>query len=195
MPRAMCNISTSNLEVRLSGSGGQGLISAGVLLGEAIGIGDGKNVVQAQSYGPEARGGATRCDVLISDSEIYYPECTKYDILLCLTQMAYERYSGSVKSDGTIVIDDEIEAFGDKPVVSAPFIASARDKLGAVIVANIIALGFIAEYTNVVTKKSIKSAVEKRFEGTRHLNLNLEALDYGIKLAKKQRKAEDENKT
>lgn len=191
MPKSVCNISNGDIEIRLSGSGGQGLISAGVLLGEAIGIGDGKNVVQAQSYGPEARGGATRCDVLISNSEIYYPECTSYDILLCLTQMAYDKYNKYIKPNGTIIIDSEIEALGGKKTVSVPFIGSARDKLGAVIVANIIALGFISEYSGIVSKKSIKASVAKRFDGTKHLNLNIEAIDVGMKLAKEIKKKEE----
>ncbi len=191
MPKSVCNISNGDIEIRLSGSGGQGLISAGVLLGEAIGIGDGKNVVQAQSYGPEARGGATRCDVLISNSEIYYPECTSYDILLCLTQMAYDKYNKYIKPNGTIIIDSEIEALGGKKTVSVPFIGSARDKLGAVIVANIIALGFISEYSGIVSKKSIKASVAKRFDGTKHLNLNIEAIDVGMKLAKEIKNKEE----
>jgi len=191
MPKSVCNISNGDIEIRLSGSGGQGLISAGVLLGEAIGIGDGKNVVQAQSYGPEARGGATRCDVLISNNEIYYPECTSYDILLCLTQMAYDKYNKYIKPNGTIIIDSEIEALGGKKTVSVPFIGSARDKLGAVIVANIIALGFISEYSGIVSKKSIKASVAKRFDGTKHLNLNIEAIDVGMKLAKEIKKKEE----
>ena len=72
----------SRTNIRVSGSGGQGIISTGMLLGEAIAIGDGKNVTQSQSYGPEARGGSTRADIIVSDGEIYFPECNDLDILL-----------------------------------------------------------------------------------------------------------------
>ena len=78
-------------EVRLSGSGGQGLILAGVMLAEAVGVGDGKNAVQTQSYGPEARGGASRSDVVIAEGEIYYPKTMKLDLLLALTQEACDK--------------------------------------------------------------------------------------------------------
>ncbi|MFP4458662.1 MAG: 2-oxoacid:acceptor oxidoreductase family protein [Candidatus Zixiibacteriota bacterium] len=189
MRRAICNIQTDNFEIRLSGSGGQGLISAGVVLAEAIGIGDGKNVVQAQSYGPEARGGATRCDVIISDTEIYFPECTKFDILLCLTQEAYDKYANDLKPEGIMIIDEhDVEALSDFDIVEVPFIKSATDDLKAKIVANIIALGFIAQFTKVVTKKSLKQSVVNRFEGTKHLDLNDKALELGYKLAKKAQK-------
>ena len=79
----------SRTNIRISGSGGQGIISTGMLLGEAIAIGDGKNVTQSQSYGPEARGGATRADVIVSNGEIYFPECNDLDILLAFTYEAY----------------------------------------------------------------------------------------------------------
>ena len=88
------------VEIRLSGSGGQGMILAGVILAEAIGINDGKNVVQTQSYGPEARGGASRSDVVISDTEIDYPKSLRIDVLLCLTQQSYDSYHSLVKPGG-----------------------------------------------------------------------------------------------
>lgn len=194
MRKAVCNIQTDNFEIRLSGSGGQGLISAGVVLAEAIGLGDEKNVVQAQSYGPEARGGATRCDVIISDTEIYFPECTKFDILLCLTQEAYDRYAKDLKPNGLLIIDeDDVEAFGDADIVEVPFIRAAADEVGAEITANIVALGFIAQFTKVVTKKSLKKAVTNRFEGTKHLELNIKALEVGCRLAKKKSKERETN--
>ena len=187
--RTYCNIHTESFEMRLSGSGGQGLISAGVLLAEAIGLGDGKNVVQAQSYGPEARGGATRCDVIVSDSEIYFPECTSYDILLCLTQEAYDKYSGNLKPDGILIIDeDDVESLTRANAIKVPFIRTAAEQFGASIVANVISLGFISEYTGIVSNSSLKNAVAERFSGTRHLDLNLKAVELGFKLGKKMKK-------
>lgn len=190
--RSYCNIHTESFEMRLSGSGGQGLISAGVLLAEAIGLGDGKNVVQAQSYGPEARGGATRCDVIVSDSEIYFPECTSYDILLCLTQEAYDKYSGNLKPEGILIIDeDDVESLTRTNAIKVPFIRTATE-MGVPIVANVISLGFISEFTGIVTNNSLKKAVTERFGETRHLDVNLKAIEVGFKLGKKiKRKKQD----
>ena len=81
----------NRLEIRLAGSGGQGLILAGLILAEAVGIHEGKFVTQTQSYGPEARGGASRSEVVISDQEIDYPQAVKPDILLCMNQAACDQ--------------------------------------------------------------------------------------------------------
>ena len=96
------------IEIRLSGSGGQGLILAGIILAEAAII-DGKNAVQTQSYGPEARGGASRSEVIISNGSIDYPKVSKSDILLALTEEAVIKYKGSLKEDGLLILDSSIE--------------------------------------------------------------------------------------
>ena len=83
-------------EVRLAGTGGQGAILAGILLAEAA-IRDGKNVAQTQSYGPEARGGASRSEVIISDDEIHYPKVIQAHITLCMSQEACDRYGSQMK--------------------------------------------------------------------------------------------------
>ena len=92
-------------EVRLSGEGGQGLILAGVILAEAAAIYDNKNAIQTQSYGPEARGGACKSEVIISEDEIDYPKATRIDLLLALTQEACDRYAGELKQEGILVAD------------------------------------------------------------------------------------------
>lgn len=94
-------------EFRLSGSGGQGLILAGIILAEAA-LKDGKNVVQSQSYGPEARGGASKAEVIISDKDINYPKVEKCDVLLALTQKAYDKYISTLKTGGVLIKDDKI---------------------------------------------------------------------------------------
>src|SRR5512142_1072470 len=92
-------------EIRLSGTGGQGLIIAGIILAEAAGIYDGKYVCQTQSYGPEARGGASKAEVVISDEEIDYPMAIKPDVLLAMSQKACDSYLFDLKPGGTLIVD------------------------------------------------------------------------------------------
>ncbi|MDK2877562.1 MAG: 2-oxoglutarate ferredoxin oxidoreductase subunit gamma [Thermoanaerobacteraceae bacterium] len=158
-------------EIRLSGSGGQGLILAGIILAEAA-ILDGKNAVQSQSYGPEARGGASRAEVIISESSIDYPKVTKPDILLALTEEALMKYKDNLKPNGVIIIDSSIK----KPelpvkIISLPIIETAQKKAGRVIVANIVALGVLTTATKIVSKVSVEEAVMDRVpKGTEELN-------------------------
>ena len=179
--------SIDRFEIRISGAGGQGIISTGMLLGEAIAIGDGKNVTQSQAYGPEARGGATRADIIISDDEIYFPECNKLDMLVAFTDVAYEKHSLSVKSNGLIIADESaVEiTMGTAKTLKVPFIKSAKEKFGNPIVANIIALGFLSTYTGIVSKDSIMDAVKDKFEGSKYFDINIEALNFGFSLGKK----------
>ncbi len=159
-------------QIRLSGSGGQGMLLAGIILAEA-GIMSGKNAVQSQSYGPEARGGASKSEVIISDLSIDYPKVTKPDIMLALTQEAYSKYAGDMSDDGILVIDESIQLSGqDKcKVYSIPIIVSARDVLGRAIVANMVALGAIVKASEVISFESLESAVLKRVpRGTEELN-------------------------
>jgi 2-oxoglutarate ferredoxin oxidoreductase subunit gamma len=172
-------------EIRLSGSGGQGLILAGVILAQAIGVGDGKNAVQTQSYGPEARGGASRADVVISPGQIYYPKTMKLDLLLALTQEACDRYYPDMKPEGLLVIDSTlVTQIPTKRYYGFPFVRLAREEIGHAMVANVIALGAITELTGIVSKEAIKEAVLSRApRGTEEKNQR--ALELGFKIAKK----------
>lgn len=171
-------------EIRLSGSGGQGLILAGVILAEAIGVGDGKNVVQTQSYGPEARGGASRADLVVSEGEIYYPKSMKLDLLLALTQEACDTYYPDMKEHGLLVIDSTmVTQIPTKNYYGFPFTRLAREEIGHVMVANVIAMGAIAELTGIVSMNAIKEAVLSRApKGTEEKNSK--ALALGAKIAK-----------
>jgi len=157
-----------------------------MLLGEAIAIGDGKNVSQSQAYGPEARGGATRADIVLSDKEIFFPECHKLDILVAFTSEAYEKHSLKVDKDGLVIADESaVEiVMGPTKTVKVPFIKLASEKFGNSIVANIIALGFLSTYTGIVSKNSILNAVQDRFDGSPYLDLNIKALKFGFKMGK-----------
>jgi len=172
-------------EIRLCGSGGQGLILAGVILAEAAALHDGKNAVQTQSYGPESRGGFSSSVVIISDEAIDYPKATKVDVLLALTQQAANIYAGDIKDEGILILDDELvrdTPEGKYRVYRLPIIQIARTDLGKLIVANIVALGAIVGLTKVVTTEAIKKALFSKIpKGTERLNLS--ALEAGIELA------------
>lgn len=170
-------------ELRLSGSGGQGLILAGIILAEAA-LHDGKNVVQSQSYGPEARGGASKAEVIISDDVINYPKVDSCDMLLSLTQKACDKYINSLKSGGILILDESVSKKPDRDdikVYSVPILETALTDLGKPMVANIIALGSVYELTKLVSKDSLEKAVLSRVpQGTEELNKK--ALEEGFKL-------------
>lgn len=172
-------------EVRLSGEGGQGLVLAGKVLAEAAAIYDDKNATQSQSYGPEARGGASRSDVIISDDDIDYPKAVNIDLLLALTQESVNRYCKDLKDEGMLLVDeDAVTTLPDGPFRSfkVPIIATARDKVGRVLVANIVALGVITELADVVSAQAVESAILARVpKGTEELNLR--AFKAGVEVA------------
>ncbi|HSR12457.1 MAG TPA: 2-oxoacid:acceptor oxidoreductase family protein [Thermodesulfobacteriota bacterium] len=172
-------------EVRLSGSGGQGMILAGIILAEAAGIYDGKQVVQTQSYGVEARGGASRAEVIISDEEIVFPEITRPDILLAMNQASADKYVDSLKEDGVLIVDStqvKKTAPAKSRVHEVPITELAR-KAGNTIVANMVALGVLIGLTGVASESSLRRAVFARVpKGTEELNGK--ALDLGLEGAR-----------
>ena len=114
-------------EIRLSGSGGQGLILAGIIVAEAAGIHEGKEVVQTQAYGAEARGGFSRSDVVICDEEILYPKASKLDFLLAMSQSAYEENLPSLKKDGILLVDSTyVSEVSGARMYAIPFSKIAR---------------------------------------------------------------------
>jgi 2-oxoglutarate ferredoxin oxidoreductase subunit gamma len=186
--KKMDSESEDRYEIRLSGSGGQGLVFAGTILAEAIGIYDGKNVAQTQSYGPEARGGASRSDIVISSGEIYYPKSLRLDLLLALTQESCDRYFMKLKDEGILIIDsDLVNQPPARDFYGFPFTRITKERLGTSIVANIVALGTIAALSKIVSKESLIEAVKKRApKGTEELNLS--ALELGYELARKRKR-------
>ena len=161
-------------EIRLSGSGGQGLILAGIILAEGAIISK-LNAVQSQSYGPEARGGASKSEVILCDEEINFPKVRKPDMLLSLTQKSYNEYSKDVKENGILIVDSLIKldpSLNIKNIYKVPIIQTARDSIGKEMVANIVALGVIGEVLDVVNKENLKKAILGRVpKGTEELNL------------------------
>jgi 2-oxoglutarate ferredoxin oxidoreductase subunit gamma len=181
-------------EIRLSGSGGQGLVLAGVILAEALGVYEGKNVTQTQSYGPEARGGASRSDIVISDGEIYYPKTTELDLLLCLTQESCDGYFGDLKEEGLLIVDsDRVRQLPTQRAHSLPFIVTARDKVGTPVVANVVSLAAVAAISGICSRESIEKAVLYRApRGTEEKNKL--ACDLGYELGMESRKIWSEKK-
>lgn len=174
-------------EVRLAGTGGQGAILAGIILAEAA-VRDGKNVVQTQSYGPEARGGASRSEVVISQGEILYPKVLEADITLCMSQKACDRYSGQTRRGGLIIVDaDHVSRAPTTRPVSVPLTSLARDVTGRAITANVVGLGVLAALTGIVSRESLEGAVAAHAPpGTEELNL--QALDAGYEQVLQLRK-------
>lgn len=174
-------------EIRISGSGGQGVVLAGIILAEAAGIYEGREVLHMQDYGGAMRGGAVRSEVLIADPgvDIVYPAATRADILVAMTQEAAKRWSQWVKEDGVIVYDStyviEIPASATK-AYSIPITVTLEDRLGTKVGANIVALGIICKLKKVVSQQSLEQAVLKRIpKGTEVFNRK--ALELGFELA------------
>lgn len=162
-------------EIRLSGAGGQGLILVGKILAEAAAIYDGKNATQSQSYGPEARGGASRSEVIISDGDIDYPKASNIDLLLAMTQEAIDKYAGDVKKDGMIVADSSYVKTvpeGGFKYHAFPITEIAETKIGKKIVANIVALGIIERLSKIVSETALINAIRARIpKGTEEMNI------------------------
>ena len=181
-------------EIRLAGSGGQGLVLAGVILAEAAALYDGKNAVQSQSYGPESRGGASKSEVVISDSEIDYPKTTHIDLLLLFTEQAAEKYLKECPETALVVADSDLvpkEIPAKFRSVKAPITRIAREQVGKEFVANIVAVGLLRELTGVVTEDALIRAVLARVpKGTEEMNKKALALgkqaaqDYGAHILK-----------
>lgn len=172
----------SNLEIRLSGSGGQGIITAGIILAEAALL-DSKNALQSQSYGPEARGGASKAEVIISSDEIDYPKVVAPNIFVALTQQAYDAYKAGVTPDGIVLVDAEISAAqnAQQKLYSIPVLEIAHKELRPV-VANIVTLGALARLSGCVSLLSLEQAVLARVpKGTE--DLNKRALAAGVAAA------------
>ncbi|MDT8901758.1 2-oxoacid:acceptor oxidoreductase family protein [Anaeroselena agilis] len=173
--------------ISLTGTGGQGIILAGIILAEAAII-EGKQAIQTQSYGPEARGGASKAEVIISDEHIDYPKIVAADILLAMSQEACAKYAGILKKGGKLVVDatnvDTIPQI-DADVVSVGITKAARDNLKKDMFANIVALGVLVGSTGIVGRQALVEAVLARVpKGTEEVNTK--ALEIGFTLGEKK---------
>jgi 2-oxoglutarate ferredoxin oxidoreductase subunit gamma len=173
-------------EIRLSGSGGQGLILAGIILANAAVI-EKRRVTQTQSYGPESRGGYSRADVIISDKEIFFPEATQFDILMALTQEACDKFIYDIKEKGTLIVDTtfvkNISVLSEN-TYEVPFTDIVSDKLGSPITTNICSLAFMVKVTGIVKEESLKEAIKSSVKPAFY-DLNIKAMKLGFELAEK----------
>jgi 2-oxoglutarate ferredoxin oxidoreductase subunit gamma len=172
------------VEVRIAGLGGQGVVLAGQILGRAA-VHEDFNAVQTQSYGAEARGSAAKSEVIISDAPIWFPYVRKCDVLVALSQEAFNKYAKALKENGILIIDStfvkNVSPNLKAKVFSFPFSKIAEERLGAKIFANIVVLGFLAKITNLISKEALEKAVVESIP-VKFKDLNLKALEIGFKL-------------
>ena len=172
------------MEIKLSGFGGQGIIRMGLILGRAASIFDDKNATLTQSFGPEARGGATRSDVIISGSEIMYPKVVQANVLICLTQEAYTKFSPIIRPGGLLLTDTKFVKTHKKVDArqrELPMFRSVMEKIGKPIVFNICMLGAIVRLTEVVRSESVMKVLQQRIPSG-FLEMNRQAMDLGMSL-------------
>lgn len=173
-----------------SGSGGQGVITAAIILAEAAVIYEGKNATQSQSYGAAARGGATRSDIIISDGEINFPEVTQPNILVCLTEEAYTTYSPIIRPGGTLLTDSRFVQTTrkvDARQVELPMYETVMEKIGKPVVFNICVLGALLGLTEILKPESVMAAIADRVPKD-FLTMNNRAFDLGLVLGAQYRK-------
>jgi len=167
-----------------SGSGGQGVITAAIVLAESAVLHEKLIAVQSQSYGPEARGGATRSDIIIDHNEILYPKVTQPNILVCLTQEAYTKYFSIIRPGGTLLTDSKFvkpHKKVDAKQIELPMYQSVMDTIGKPIVYNICMLGVILCFLNIIRPESVMNVLETRIPSD-FLSMNHKALELGLTL-------------
>ena len=172
-----------------SGSGGQGVITAAIILAEAAVLYENLIAVQTQSYGPEARGGATRSDVIISESEINYPKVLQPNVLVCLTQQAYSKFNPVIRPGGLLITDNHfvsLERKVDALQKELPMYKTVMDTIGNPIVFNICMLGAVIGLTDLVGPQSIMKVLESHIPPD-FLKINQQALDLGVELGVKSK--------
>lgn len=180
-----------HVEIRLAGTGGQGQVLASIILAEAAGIYEGYTVAQTQDYGPESRGGASKAEVVItSDREVDYPKVTTPDLLVAMSQDAYNKYCGDVKPGGVVIVDTawvrDTSVPSPATVYRLPITDIAREKVGKALAANVVALGAVTAFLNLISLESMEKAVLGRVpKGTEEMNR--QALRAGYEAAKAKR--------
>ncbi|MBU0675152.1 MAG: 2-oxoacid:acceptor oxidoreductase family protein [Proteobacteria bacterium] len=176
--------SDDRYEIRLGGSGGQGIILAAVILAEAAAIHGGYQVCQSQSYGPEARGGRCKAEVVVATGEIDYPQVIMVDILLALTQEACDAYFHNFKPNGLLLADSTfVKQLPTSRVISLPFTRIAMEKTGKAMTTNMVALGAVGVVNRLITTAHLEKAIQARSpHGS--AQVNLQAFRAGVKATK-----------
>jgi 2-oxoglutarate ferredoxin oxidoreductase subunit gamma len=172
------------LEIRITGFGGQGIVLAGIIIGKAFALFENQQAVMTQAYGPEARGGASSANLVISDEAIDYPFVQEPDVLIAISQEAYTRFHREVKPGGTVLIDDElVNPFLYDKYYGIPA-TNLAEELGRRIVTNVVMVGFFTAVTRLVKLESVTSALQVSVK-QKTIPLNMKALmtgyEYGLK--------------
>ena len=174
---------SSRYEMRFAGSGGQGVILASVIMAEAAVIA-GLKTVQSQAYGPEARGGVSKAETVVSREPIWYSKVTSPNFLLALTQASLNTYSKTLAEGAAVMMDDSLdcpETLDKKRVISVPILRTAREKVGKAFTANIVAVGAINAALQLFTDEELMEAVKRHIPaGTEEINRK--ALEAGREL-------------
>lgn len=175
----------SRFEIRLSGTGGQGVITLGRILGHGLALEHGYYVTQTQSYGPEARGGASRADLVVNSEPINYPKPEQLDFLVALSQEACNRYFQRLKSNGRLFVDTSlVQQAPSNQFWGIPCTSIAKDTIGLVQATNIVALGALTHLLPFVRRAAMKRSLEANLPG-KILELNLKAFAAGYNQARK----------
>ena len=172
-------------EIRLCGFGGQGIILAGYIIGQAATVYEGINAVFTQDYGSEARGGACRADVIISEEPVRYPYIDTPSILVSMSQAAYDKYIVGVREDTLVIIDEDLVRPTDTVNNRLLTVPASRiaEGLGRVAVANVVMMGFLTAATDVLSEDTMKKSILSSVPGgTEDLNTN--AFETGFEYAK-----------
>jgi len=174
-------------EIRFSGFGGQGIIRCGLIAGKALSLFDNKHATLTQSFGPEARGSACSSQLVVSDDRVLYPYISSPEILVSMSQEAYEKYEPELGEDGILLIDkDLVKPAPPREKIKTYSIPSTRfaEELGNRIIANLVMLGFFTAITQLVSPEAMKKALPGLVPG-RFLDLNFKAFDKGYEYGKK----------
>ena len=172
-------------EIRLSGTGGQGLITLGKILGHSLALGHGYNVTQTQSYGPEARGGSSRADVVISSEQISFPKTENLDLLVALSQQACNSYYRFLKRGGVLLVDSELVLHAPtNQFVGLPFTKFAKEKIGNPLTLNTIVLGAVTHLLAFAEPRIIRKSLEENLP-PKIQALNVKAFNLGLREAKR----------
>jgi 2-oxoglutarate ferredoxin oxidoreductase subunit gamma len=173
----------SRTEIRITGFGGQGVILAGIVLGHAVAVHEGKKAVQTQSYGAETRGGAARAEVVVSDEKIDYPKVISADITITMSQESFEKYGVTTRPGSALFVDADLvtsrsESSGGT-IYHVPATKIAADEFKKTLAANMIMLGAMAAVTKVVRLESLKMSV-REVAPKASRDLNTRALERGF---------------
>jgi 2-oxoglutarate ferredoxin oxidoreductase subunit gamma len=174
-------------EIRFSGFGGQGIIRCGLITGKALSLFDNKQATMTQSFGPEARGSACSSQLVVSDDRVLYPYISLPEILVSMSQEAYDKYEPELRDDGVLLIDkDLVKLKPPRGKIKSYSVPSTRfaEELGNRIIANLVMLGFFTAITRIVSPEAMKKALPGLVPG-RFLELNKKAFDKGYEYGKK----------